>query len=153
MGNTDFSLHEKIIALRKKRGLSQEAMAEAAEMKARTYQNIEIKRTKKIDIEYIIQIADAFGMTVDELVRDPSTKKPPEIVESPMAPVMKKLEILEGKLDQKNGPSMDAETEALVALILRLPKDRIPSLTKTVQAIIDKAPLDQSKVGPTRNSK
>src|SRR4051812_14894413 len=133
MGNTELSLNEKIIALREKHDLSQNKMAEAAAIKFRTYQNIEYGRTQSISLEDALKLSLAFGIRLGELLEDTEYNKYIKAVE--------------------NAPSMSPEQEALVALVLRVPKERIPSLTKTVERLINKTASDQGESGPTRDSK
>lgn len=101
----------------------------------------------------ITKLAAALGVSEGELFADPFQAKKESSLATTSDPILERLQVIETKLDQKNGPSMSPEQEALVALVLRVPKERIPSLTTTVQLIIDKAASDQSESGPTRNSK
>jgi transcriptional regulator with XRE-family HTH domain len=117
MGNTDFSLHERITSLRNKHGLSQNEMADAAKLARRTYQNIEYKRTQQIPIDYVIAIADALAMSVDELL---DRKK-------------------------KQSPAKAGLRQDLEKLIVSLPDNALPDAIHRIEMLIaglkdDKAP-------------
>lgn len=75
MDNADFSINEKITLLRSSRGLSQNEMAELANIPFRTYQNIEYKRTKEVSAKHVKQIALALGISTDEILSMDESKK------------------------------------------------------------------------------
>ena len=60
-------LFENLIRLRKERGLSQEAVAEAVGIRSRTYQNYE-DGDRTPPLEPLIALADLYDISLDELV-------------------------------------------------------------------------------------
>ncbi len=58
--------------LRKERKLTQQQIATTLNMHRSNYSKVE-NGERELSIEAIISLADFFGMTVDELVRDPKT--------------------------------------------------------------------------------
>ena len=60
-------LRENLIDLRKKNGLSQEAVAEAIHVTARTYQNYEYGSRIPL-LPALIALADLYQISLDELV-------------------------------------------------------------------------------------
>ena len=61
------ALAKNLFILRKKRGLSREAVARALEISAMTYQRYE-KNLRDPDAPLLVKLADFFGVTLDELV-------------------------------------------------------------------------------------
>jgi len=61
-------LSKKVQLLRKKHKWSQQKLAEKAGLSFNVVTKIEQGRAKKPSIETIIKLADAFGITLDELV-------------------------------------------------------------------------------------
>ena len=62
----------KLLAIRKKRGLTQAETAEAAGLSDRNYADIE-RGTVNMRIETLIRICRALGITPDEILTDEST--------------------------------------------------------------------------------
>ena len=60
-------LHENLIRLRREKGLSQEAVAEAIQVRSRTYQNYEYG-TRLPPLPTLIALADLYDVSLDELV-------------------------------------------------------------------------------------
>ena len=60
-------LHENLIRLRTERHLSQEAVAKAIDVKARTYQNYEYGSRIPL-LPTLIALADLYDLSLDELV-------------------------------------------------------------------------------------
>lgn len=60
-------LNENLVYLRKKHGLSQEAVAEATRIKARTYQNYEYG-SRIPPLPTLIALADLYNISLDALV-------------------------------------------------------------------------------------
>lgn len=60
-------LNENLVYLRKKHGLSQEAVAEAIQIKARTYQNYEYG-SRVPPLSTLIALADLYNISLDALV-------------------------------------------------------------------------------------
>jgi len=69
-GLTVQRLGEKIRTLRKKRGMTLKELALALGFTSHSYASEIETGKKKPNTEMIIQIADLFGVTVDQLVRD-----------------------------------------------------------------------------------
>lgn len=63
-------LGEKVRTLRKRRGMTLKQMALALGFTSHSYASEIETGKKKPNTEMIIQIADLFGVTVDQLVRD-----------------------------------------------------------------------------------
>lgn len=63
-------LGEKVRTLRKRQGMTLKEMALALGFTAHSYVSEIETSKKKPNTEMIIQIADLFGVTVDQLVRD-----------------------------------------------------------------------------------
>ena len=70
-------LSEKILSLRTARGLSQGDLAEKLEVSRQSVSKWETGQSVP-DLDKIIKIADLFGVTVDELVREGEKPEPPE---------------------------------------------------------------------------
>ena len=65
------ALAKNLFTLRKKRGLSREAVARKLEISAMTYQRYE-KNLRNPDAPLLVQLADFFDVTLDQLVgREP----------------------------------------------------------------------------------
>ena len=60
-------LFENLIRLRKERGLSQEAVAEAVGIRSRTYQNYEYDEAEP-RLSTLIRLADFYQVSLDTLV-------------------------------------------------------------------------------------
>lgn len=61
--------HEKLLALRKQRGLSQEELGEELDVSRQTISKWEAGQSYP-DFQRLVLLSDYFGMTLDELVRD-----------------------------------------------------------------------------------
>lgn len=61
------TLAQNLFILRKRKGLSREAVARALEISAMTYQRYE-KNVRDPDAPLLVKLADFFGVTLDQLV-------------------------------------------------------------------------------------
>ncbi len=61
-------IHKKIIAVRKKRNLSQTQTAEFANIPIRTYQRLESGETT-VNLDYLNRLADGFQCNVDDILQ------------------------------------------------------------------------------------
>lgn len=71
------TLAEKLLALRTEKGLSQEDLAEQMRVSRQSVSKWETGQSVP-DLDRIIKLADLFGATVDELVREGERPQPPE---------------------------------------------------------------------------
>lgn len=71
------TLAEKLLALRTERDLSQEDLAAKLEVSRQSVSKWETGQSVP-DLDKIIKLADLFGVTVDELVREGERPRPPE---------------------------------------------------------------------------
>ena len=71
------TLSEKILDLRTRRGMSQEDLASALEVSRQSVSKWETGQSTP-DLDKIIRLADLFGVSVDELVREEERPEPPE---------------------------------------------------------------------------
>ena len=71
------TLAEKILSLRTERGMSQDDLAEKMEVSRQSVSKWETAQSTP-DLDKIIRLADLFGVSVDELVRDGEAPQPPE---------------------------------------------------------------------------
>lgn len=71
------TLAEKLLSLRTQRGLSQEDLAERMEVSRQSVSKWETGQGGP-DLDKIIKLADLFGVSVDELVREGERPQPPE---------------------------------------------------------------------------
>ena len=71
------TLGEKILSLRTGRGMSQDDLAEKLEVSRQSVSKWETAQSTP-DLEKIIKLADLFGVSVDELVREGERPQPPE---------------------------------------------------------------------------
>ena len=71
------TLAEKILSLRTQRGMSQDDLAEKMEVSRQSVSKWETAQSTP-DLDKIIRLADLFGVSVDELVRDGERPQPPE---------------------------------------------------------------------------
>ena len=71
------TLAEKILSLRTQRGMSQDDLAEKLEVSRQSVSKWETAQSTP-DLEKIIKLADLFGVSVDELVREGERPQPPE---------------------------------------------------------------------------
>ncbi len=71
------TLAEKILSLRTERGMSQDDLAEKLEVSRQSVSKWETAQSTP-DLDKIIKLADLFGVSVDQLVRDGERPRPPE---------------------------------------------------------------------------
>lgn len=71
------TLAEKILSLRTARGMSQDDLAEKLEISRQSVSKWETGQSIP-DLDKIIRLADLFGVSVDELVREGERPQPPE---------------------------------------------------------------------------
>ena len=71
------TLAEKILSLRTQRGMSQDDLAEKLEVSRQSVSKWETAQSTP-DLDKIIKLANLFGVTVDELVREGEAPQPPE---------------------------------------------------------------------------
>ena len=71
------TLAEKVLSLRTARGMSQDDLAEKLEVSRQSVSKWETAQSTP-DLDKIIKLADLFGVSVDELVRDEESPQPPE---------------------------------------------------------------------------
>ena len=71
------TLAEKILSLRMERGMSQDDLAEKLDVSRQSVSKWETAQSTP-DLDKIIKLANLFGVTVDELVRDGEAPQPPE---------------------------------------------------------------------------
>lgn len=71
------TLAEKLLSLRMEKGLSQEDLAEQIGVSRQSVSKWETGQSVP-DLDKIIKLADLFGVTVDELVREGERPRPPE---------------------------------------------------------------------------
>ena len=71
------TLAEKILSLRTERGMSQDGLAEKLEVSRQSVSKWETGQSTP-DLDKIIRLADLFGVSVDELVREGERPQPPE---------------------------------------------------------------------------
>ena len=71
------TLGEKILALRAQKGMSQEDLATALGVSRQSVSKWETSQSVP-DLDKIIRLADLFGVTVDQLVREGERPEPPE---------------------------------------------------------------------------
>lgn len=71
------TLAEKILSLRTERGMSQDDLAEKLEVSRQSVSKWETGQSTP-DLDRIIRLADLFGVSVDELVREGERPQPPE---------------------------------------------------------------------------
>lgn len=71
------TLAEKLLSLRTEKGLSQEDLAELMGVSRQSVSKWETDQSVP-DLDRIIKLADLFGVTVDELVREGKRPQPPE---------------------------------------------------------------------------
>ena len=71
------TLAEKILSLRTQRGMSQDDLAEKLEVSRQSVSKWETAQSTP-DLDKIIKLADLFGVSVDQLVREGERPQPPE---------------------------------------------------------------------------
>lgn len=105
------TLGEKICALRTGKGLSQEDLAQRLEVSRQSVSKWETGQSVP-DLEKIIRLADLFGVSVDELVREGERPQPPQ----PETKVVYVKEKREWTVTQKLGICLLAAGGALTLL-------------------------------------
>lgn len=105
------TLGEKICALRTGKGLSQEDLAQRLEVSRQSVSKWETGQSMP-DLEKIIRLADLFGVSVDELVREGERPQPPQ----PETKVVYVKEKREWTVTQKLGICLLAAGGALTLL-------------------------------------
>ncbi len=106
------TLAEKILSLRTERGMSQDDLAEKLEVSRQSVSKWETAQSTP-DLDKIIKLADLFGTTVDELVRDGERPRPPEPSPPQTVYVKRRQEL---SLLQKLGIVMEASGAALAVI-------------------------------------
>jgi len=96
------TLAEKLLSLRTERELSQEDLAERLEVSRQSVSKWETGQSVP-DLDKIIRLADLFGVTVDELVREGERPRPPEPSQSQVVYVERGREKREWTAVQKIG--------------------------------------------------
>lgn len=107
------TLAEKILSLRTARGMSQDDLAEKLEVSRQSVSKWETGQSTP-DLDKIIKLADLFGVSVDELVREGERPRSPE----PPQPQVVYVEREERGLSplQKTGIVMEASGAALAVI-------------------------------------
>jgi len=82
------ALGEKITALRKQKGLSQEKLAEELNLTRQTISKWELNQSTP-DIEYIVRLSEIFDVTTDYLLKDKTNEeREPSVKEDSPAPII-----------------------------------------------------------------
>ena len=108
------TLGEKILSLRTARGMSQDDLAEKLEVSRQSVSKWETGQSTP-DLDKIIRLADLFGVSVDELVRDgerPRSPEPPQ----PQVVYVEREKKQELSPVQKLGVIMEASGAALAVI-------------------------------------
>lgn len=107
------TLAEKILSLRTERDMSQDDLAEKLEVSRQSVSKWETGQSTP-DLDKIIKLADLFGVSVDELVREGERPQPPE----PSRPQVVYVEREKQELSpvQKLGVIMEASGAALAVI-------------------------------------
>ena len=108
------TLAEKILSLRTQRGMSQDDLAEKLEVSRQSVSKWETAQSTP-DLDKIIKLADLFGVSVDELVREGERPQPPEPPEAKVIYVERERKG-ELSLIQKLGIVMEASGAALAII-------------------------------------
>ncbi|MEY8402575.1 helix-turn-helix transcriptional regulator [Oscillospiraceae bacterium 44-34] len=108
------TLAEKILSLRTERGMSQDDLAEKLEVSRQSVSKWETAQSTP-DLDKIIKLANLFGVTVDELVRDGERPQPPEPPEAKVIYVERERKE-ELSLIQKLGIVMEVSGVALAII-------------------------------------
>ena len=104
------SLSEKILSLRTGLGLSQEELAEKLEVSRQSVSKWETGQSVP-DLDKLIRLADLFGISVDELVREGERPQPPQPPQPQVVYVKKERQGLTGT--QKAGVCLELTGLAL----------------------------------------
>lgn len=108
------TLAEKILSLRTERGMSQDDLAEKLEVSRQSVSKWETGQSTP-DLDKIIKLADLFGVSVDELVRDGERPQPPE-PSRPQVVYVERERKQELSPVQKLGVIMEASGAALAVI-------------------------------------
>lgn len=106
------TLAEKILSLRTERGMSQDDLAEKLEVSRQSVSKWETAQSTP-DLDKIIKLADLFGVSVDQLVRDGERPQPPEPPQPQTVYVERRQEL---SPIQKLGIVMEASGAALAVI-------------------------------------
>ena len=107
------TLGEKILELRTGRGMSQEDLAAALEVSRQSVSKWETDQSVP-DLDKIIRLADLFGVTVDQLVREGERPEPPE------PPEPQVVYVAEGRRGLTGPQKLGVCLEVLGAILLLL---------------------------------
>ena len=106
------TLAEKILSLRTERGMSQDDLAEKLEVSRQSVSKWETAQSTP-DLDKIIKLADLFGVSVDQLVREGERPQPPEPPQPQTVYVERRQEL---SPLQKLGVVMEASGAALAVI-------------------------------------
>ncbi len=106
------TLAEKILSLRTQRGMSQDDLAEKMEVSRQSVSKWETAQSTP-DLDKIIKLADLFGVSVDQLVREGERPQPPEPPQPQTVYVERRQEL---SPLQKLGVVMEASGAALAVI-------------------------------------
>ena len=107
------TLGEKILALRTQKEMSQEDLAAALEVSRQSVSKWETDQSVP-DLDKIIRLADLFGVTVDQLVREGERPEPPE------PPEPRVVYVAEGRRGLTGPQKLGVCLEVLGAILLLL---------------------------------
>lgn len=107
------TLAEKILSLRTERGMSQDDLAEKLEVSRQSVSKWETGQSTP-DLDKIIRLADLFGVSVDELVRD--GERPQSQPPQPQVVYVEREQKKELSPVQKQGMIMEASGAALAVI-------------------------------------
>ena len=107
------TLGEKILALRTQKEMSQEELAAALEVSRQSVSKWETNQSVP-DLDKIIRLADLFGVTVDQLVREGERPEPPE------PPEPRVIYVAEGRRGLTGPQMVGVCLEVLGAILLLL---------------------------------
>ena len=107
------TLGEKILALRTQKEMSQEDLAAALEVSRQSVSKWETDQSVP-DLDKIIRLADLFGVTVDQLVREGERPEPPE------PPEPQVVYVAEGRRGLTGPQKLGVCLEVLGAILLLL---------------------------------
>ena len=107
------TLGEKILALRTQKEMSQEELAAALEVSRQSVSKWETNQSVP-DLDKIIRLADLFGVTVDQLVREGERPEPPE------PPEPQVVYVAEGRRGLTGPQKLGVCLEVLGAILLLL---------------------------------
>ena len=108
------TLAEKILSLRTERGMSQDDLAEKLEVSRQSVSKWETAQSTP-ELDKIIKLADLFGVSVDQLVREGERPRPPEPPEAKVIYVERERKEELSPL-QKLGIVMEASGAALAII-------------------------------------